>query len=74
MKRIITKSAGLALACSAPLAMAFTFETENVRGSFDSTIAAGMAVRTESQDCDLITAGATGHHPPSGCQSPVAKI
>ncbi|MGI0813105.1 DUF1302 domain-containing protein [Pseudomonas aeruginosa] len=71
-KRTITRASGLVLACTAPMALAFTFETDNIRGSFDSTIAAGMAVRTQSQDCDLITAGATGHHPPSGCQSPVA--
>lgn len=72
MKKIITKASGLVIACSTPLAMAFTFETENVRGSLDSTLAVGMGVRTQSQDCDLITTGATGHHPPSGCQPPAA--
>ncbi|AZD29789.1 hypothetical protein C4K23_3040 [Pseudomonas chlororaphis] len=74
MKRIITKASGLVIACATPLAMGFTFETENIRGSFDSTIAMGMGLRTESPGCNLITSGASGHHPPSGCLSPSAGI
>ncbi|WP_324727519.1 DUF1302 family protein, partial [Pseudomonas chlororaphis] len=54
MKRIITKASGLVIACATPLAMGFTFETENIRGSFDSTIAMGMGLRTESPGCNLI--------------------
>ncbi|POA28535.1 DUF1302 domain-containing protein [Pseudomonas sp. GW460-R15] len=54
--------------------MAFTFEADNVHGSFDSTIAVGMGLRTESRDCNLITSGASGHNPPNGCLSPSAGI
>ena len=54
--------------------MAFTFETENIRGSFDSTIAVGMGLRTESRGCNLITSGPGGHNPPSGCLAPSAGV
>ncbi|QTD36082.1 DUF1302 domain-containing protein [Pseudomonas fluorescens] len=47
--------------------MGFTFETDAIRGSFDSTISVGMGLRTESQSCNLINGGATGHNPPAGC-------
>lgn len=47
MKKIITKASGLVIACTTPLAMGFTFETETLNGSFDSTITAGMGLRTE---------------------------
>lgn len=67
MKRTITKASGLAIACVTPLAMGFTFETDAIRGSFDSTISVGMGLRTESQSCNLINGGATGHNPPAGC-------
>lgn len=67
MKRTITKASGLAIACVTPLAMGFTFETDAIRGSFDSTISVGMGLRTESQACNLINGGATGHNPPAGC-------
>lgn len=75
MKRMISKLSGLAVACMAPMAMGFTFEIGDVRGAFDSNIGVGMGVRTESPDCDLINAGATGHNPPTGCLiSPIAGI
>lgn len=48
-------------------ASAFTFETESISGSFDSTISVGMGVRAKSPSCDLIVAGATGNGAPSGC-------
>lgn len=72
MKKIITKASGLVIACTTPLAMGFTFETETLNGSFDSTITAGMGLRTESRGCNLINQGPTGHNAPSGClaQSP----
>ena len=47
--------------------MGFTFETETLNGSFDSTITAGMGLRTESRGCNLINQGPTGHNAPSGC-------
>ncbi|CAI8794760.1 conserved exported hypothetical protein [Pseudomonas jessenii] len=74
MKKIITKASGLVIACATPLAMAFTFETENIRGSFDSTIAVGMGLRTDSQSCNLVNTGATGHNPPSGCLAQTSGI
>ncbi len=74
MKTTITKASGLAIACMTPLAMGFTFETESIRGSFDSTISVGMGLRTESQGCNLINQGATGHHPPSGCLAQTSGI
>ena len=73
MIKTISQASGLALACAAPLAMAFTFETENIQGAFDSTIAVGMGVRTQSQGCDLINAGAGGHNPPAGCLDPTVS-
>ena len=72
MKRTIAKASGLVIACTAPLAMGFTFETENIRGSFDSTIGWGMGVRTQSQGCDLVNAGATGSSAP-GCLDPTVS-
>ena len=74
MKKIISRTSGLVIACATPFAMAFTFETENIRGSFDSTIAVGMGLRTESRGCNLITSGPGGHNPPSGCLAPSAGV
>ncbi len=48
-------------------ASAFTFETESISGSFDSTISIGMGVRAQNPSCDLIVAGATGSGAPAGC-------
>lgn len=73
MKRTVAKASGLVIACTAPLAMGFTFETENIQGSFDSTIGVGMGVRTQSQGCDLINAGATGNGAPAGCLDPTVS-
>jgi len=44
--------------------MGFTFETETLHGSFDSTIAAGMGLRTESRGFNLINQGPTRHNVP----------
>ena len=67
MKRTITKASGVAIVCATPLAMGVTFETETLHGSFDSTIAAGMGLRTESRGFNLINQGPTGHNVPSDC-------
>lgn len=74
MKKIISKTSGLVIACATPLAMGFTFETDNISGSFDSTIAVGMGLRTESRACNLINTGATGHNVPSGCLAQTSGI
>jgi hypothetical protein len=39
-------------------AQAFTFETESVRGNFDSTLSMGTGMRANSPSCSLITDGA----------------
>lgn len=48
-------------------ASAFTFDTESVSGSFDSTISMGMGIRAQSPACNLVVSGATGSGAPSGC-------
>lgn len=74
MKRLFTKTSGLLIACATPMAMGFTFETETVSGSLDSTFSYGLGVRTEAPGCKLITTGATGHNAPSGCLQPTVGI
>lgn len=50
-------------------ASAFTFDTESISGSFDSTVSLGMGVRAQSPSCNLIVSGATGSGAPAGCTS-----
>ncbi len=57
----------LALCAGLGQAHAITFETENIRGSFDSSVSAGIGLRATGSDCSLVTAGATGAGAPSGC-------
>ncbi|HEX9276362.1 MAG TPA: DUF1302 domain-containing protein [Casimicrobiaceae bacterium] len=45
---------GLAAAIIAPAAHAVSFETEWVKGSFDSTISYGMQWRMQGRDCSII--------------------
>lgn len=74
MKKIMTRSSCVVIACTAPFATAFTFETENINGSFDSTISVGMGLRAESRACNLLNTGATGHNVPSGCLAQTSGI
>jgi len=53
---------------------AVTFETGNIRGSFDSTISAGTGIRTRSPSCSLVTQGATGPGAPAGCLAPTSML
>lgn len=53
-------------------AHAVSFETEGVRGSFDSSISLGAGVRTKSPECGLLVAGATGPGAPAGCLAPTS--
>jgi hypothetical protein len=55
-------------------AHAMTFETENVRGSFDSTISVGTGIRAKDPGCSLITAGASGSGAPTGCLAPTSAL
>jgi len=67
-------TAGLVAAGTGDIAHAFTFETESVSGSFDSSISAGVGVRTSSPACGLVVAGATGVGAPAGCLAPTSGI
>jgi len=63
-----------AIAAGFGSAQAFTFETDSVRGNFDSTISAGLGVRTKAPICDLVIQGATGDGAPAGCLAPTAGL
>ena len=62
--RLLAIAVGLAYGSAAN---AFTFETENISGSLDSTISYGIAVRASSPNCGLVQTGATGVGAPAGC-------
>lgn len=66
--------AALALAAAAAPAAAFTFEAGGIRGNLDSTVSAGLGVRTKSPSCRLVTAGATGPGAPDGCLAPTSAL
>jgi hypothetical protein len=55
-------------------AAAFTFETENISGSFDSTVTTGIGIRANSPSCDLVVSGATGSGAPAGCLAPTSAL
>ncbi|AVS84674.1 DUF1302 domain-containing protein [Paracidovorax avenae] len=66
-----------ALAAAALLgtgADAMTFETENFRGSFDSTVTIGTGIRMKDPACTLVNAGATGDGAPAGCLAPTSAL
>lgn len=54
MKTKIKIVSVLATALAMDSAGAFTFETESVKGSFDSTVTVGLAQRLLKQDCGLV--------------------
>jgi len=53
-------------ALAAPAAVAVTFETENVKGSFDSTISFGLQWRMSATSCRIIGNDNGGCVPTSG--------
>ncbi|MBT9519983.1 MAG: DUF1302 domain-containing protein [Dechloromonas sp.] len=53
---------------------AFTFNTENVQGSFDSTISAGAGFRTKNPTCGLVQRGSTGAGVPEGCAASLSGL
>lgn len=55
-------------------AQAFTFETESVRGSFDSTLSIGTGIRLKDADCSLVISGASGTGAPTGCLAPSSAL
>jgi hypothetical protein len=67
----------IALACTllaSTGSQAFTFESENVKGSFDSTISVGTGIRSKSPSCSLVTQGASGSGAPAGCLAPTSML
>lgn len=50
-RTLISVMVGLALS---ELCYAYTFETESIRGSFDSTIGVGFGRRMQAQDCNMV--------------------
>ena len=67
-----------AFACALLLAsaasQAVTFETERLKGSFDSTISLGTGIRARSPSCALVTGGAAGPGAPAGCLAPTSML
>jgi len=70
-KRSIALAAGTLLSLGA---QAMTFETEDVRGNFDSTITIGTGIRTKDPGCSQIVAGASGNGAPAGCLAPTSLL
>jgi len=74
---MISKLTQTAMAVSiayAGLAQAATFQTDSVSGSIDSTVTAGIGIRTQNPSCSLITAGAAGQGAPAGCLAPTSAL
>ena len=67
MNKVFKRSILAALIGYAGTAAAFTFETESVSGSFDSTVSLGFGVRAQDPSCNLVVAGASGSGAPGGC-------
>lgn len=63
----------LALAVQAP-ARAFTFETGDIKGSFDSNISVGTGIRTQDPACSIVLAGASGSNAPQGCLAATSAL
>lgn len=66
MHTIFKKTVLAALIGYVGAASAFTFETESISGSFDSTVSLGTGVRTQGPSSDLVVSGATGNGAPNG--------
>lgn len=74
MNKVAAGIAGMIAALAAPGALALTFETDGVRGSFDTQISVGAGVRVKAPGCGLVTMGATGPGAPAGCLAPSAGV
>ena len=53
-RRALALAVAGAIGLAAPAAIAGTFETENVKGSFDSTISLGFQWRMSGTDCRFV--------------------
>jgi len=65
-RRVLALALGGVFALAVPAASAVTFETESVKGSFDSTISFGMAWRMSATSCSIIGNDNGGCAPTSG--------
>ncbi len=72
--RISAIPAAACVLLSAGEARAVTFETESLRGSFDSTVSVGTGIRTKDPSCGLVTAGASGSGAPTGCLASTSSL
>jgi hypothetical protein len=74
-RRLAPRTVAVAAAlCFGAEAQAFTFQNDYFSGNFDSTLSVGLGLRTKSQDCGLILAGATGDNAPVGCLAPTSAL
>ncbi len=55
-------------------AQAITFETEDIKGNFDSTVSVGFGIRAKSPDCNGVLQGASGSNAPAGCLAPTSGL
>lgn len=69
--RVVASAAGL-VCCG--VAQAITFETEDIKGNFDSTITGGVGIRTKAPTCGLVIQGASGDGAPAGCLAPTSAL
>jgi hypothetical protein len=53
---------------------AFTFESGDISGSFDSTLSAGTGMRLQDPSCGLVLVGAQGSGAPAGCTQPASGL
>lgn len=68
MKSLKTKvMAGAIMSLAGSQCHAFTFNTDGIQGAFDSTITAGVGVRTSSPSCGLVLDSPSGAGAPAGC-------
>ena len=54
-------------------AQAFDFESDGIRGNFDSTVSAGLGLRMNSPSCGLLLQGGS-IGAPSGCLAPTSAL
>ena len=66
-QRSTALAAAAACALFASQAQAFTFQWDDIRGNFDSTLTLGTGIRMKDPACNLITTGASGSGAPAGC-------
>ncbi len=75
-RALLKPAAAAALMACFGSAQAFTFQTESVRGNFDSTLSMGVGVRANSPSCSLLTDGAVDDKggAVAGCLAPTSLL